>query len=125
MGITLAASESMIMKCLWDANQDLTVVELVDRLKIQYGKEYAVNTVSTFMTILMKKGFVTRYKTKHSHQYKPLITKEEYTNGQANSMKDEWYGGSVSGVMAALFKTSNISEEEIKVMRAILDEYSN
>ncbi len=125
MGIILAPSEAIIMKCLWDSKQDLTVVELVEKLREQYGKEYAVNTVSTFMTILMKKGFVTRYKTKHAHQYTPLISKEMYLNSQMNSVKEAWFEGSAYGMMASLVQMSDITSEEVHRLKELLDEYSN
>lgn len=126
MGITLAASEGLVMKCLWDSQQDLTVSELQSRLKTQYGREYALNTVATFMTILMKKGFVTRYKTKGSHQYKPLISKQEYLDSQNEETKREWYDGSVYGMLASIVKTSGgITSEEAQKMKELLDEYTN
>lgn len=125
MGTTLAASEGLIMKCLWDSKQDLTVAELVDRLKTLYNKEYAMNSVATFMTILMKKGFVTRYKIKGSYQYQPLISKQEYLDGQAEETRNDWYDGSVYGMMASLVKTSNgITEEEAQKLKELLDEYT-
>ena len=122
---TLAPSEALIMKCLWESHQDLTVLELTERLKNIYGKEYAVNTVSTFMTILMKKGFVNRYKKKHTHQYHPLISMDEYRQGHISDVKDEWYHGSTLGMMASLMQISDITPEEAKELRALLDEYSD
>lgn len=126
MGTTLAASEGLIMKCLWDSKQDLTVAELVDRLKTLYGKEYAMNSVATFMTILMKKGFVTRYKIKGSYQYQPLISKQAYLDSQTEEARNDWYDGSVYGMMASLVKTSGgITEEEAQKLKELLDEYTN
>ena len=121
----LAPSEALIMKCLWESHENLTVLELTERLKNIYGKEYAVNTVATFMTILMKKGFVSRYKKKHSHQYCPLISMEDYAQCQISDVKNEWYHGSTYGMMASLMQTSDITSEEVKELRTLLDEYSD
>lgn len=123
---TLAQSESLVMKCLWDSNQDLTVAELTERLKTIYGKEYASNTVATFVTILMKKGFIARYKIKGSYQHKPLISKQEYLDSQTEDTRKDWYDGSVYGMMASLVKTSGgITQEEALKIKELLDEYTN
>ena len=125
MKLSLAPSEGLIMKCLWESRQDLTVYELTERLREQYGKEYANNTVATFLTILMKKGFVSRYKKHHPHQYHPEITMEDYMEAQLEDLKDEWYDGSAFGMMASLVRTSDISENELKKLKEMLDEYSD
>ena len=62
MELTLAPAESLVMQCLWESGADLTVYEITKRLHEVYGKDYANNAVATFMTVLMKKGFVSRYK---------------------------------------------------------------
>lgn len=124
MVTALASSEGLIMRCLWDAQRDLTVAELVERLDTVYGKTYAVNTVSTFMTILRKKGFVSRYKIKHSYQYKPLISKEAYLKAQIGSVKEDWYAGSAYEMMAALVQTSSITKEDAEQLKELLDEYT-
>lgn len=122
----LAPSEGLIMKCLWDSKQDLTVSELVDRLKTNYGREYAVNTVGTFLKILGNKGFVSRYKIKGAHQYKALISKEDYVNSQSVERRMEWFDGSIYDSIASLVKTSGgIDQDTIERLKELLDEYSN
>lgn len=122
----LAPSEGLIMKCLWDSDQDLTVSEFVERLKTNYGREYAANTVATFLKILGNKGFVTRYKIKGAHQYKAIITKEEYLNSQSVETRMEWYGGAAYDAIASFVKTSGgIDPEDVMKLKELLDEYSN
>lgn len=122
----LAPSEGLIMKCLWDAKQDLTVSEFVERLKTNYGREYAANTVGTFLKILGNKGFVSRYKIKGAHQYKALITKEEYLESQSIETRMEWYEGSAYDAIASFVKSSGgIASEDVKKLKELLDEYTN
>lgn len=122
----LAPSEGLIMRCLWDSKQDLTVSEFVDRLKTNYGREYAANTVATFLKILGNKGFVTRYKVKGAHQYKAIISKEEYLNSQCLETRMEWFSGSAYDAIVSFVKTSGgIDSEDVKKLKELLDEYSN
>ena len=121
MELTLAPAESLVMQCLWESGADLTVYEITERLHEVYGKDYANNAVATFMTVLMKKGFVSRYKKHHSHQYHPEVTLDEFRNAQVNKMKNQWYHGSASGVLAALVETDDISPEDLQKMKELLD----
>ena len=113
------------MQCVWESGADLTVYEITERLHEVYGKDYANNAVATFMTVLMKKGFVSRYKKHHSHQYHPEVTLDEFRNAQVNKMKNQWYHGSASGVLAALVETDDISPEDLQKMKELLDGYNS
>ena len=58
----LSASETNIMKAIWDAKEDLSVPDLMEQMKVKYGKEYARTTVATFLLKLSGKGFVRTYR---------------------------------------------------------------
>lgn len=122
----LAPSEGLIMTCLWDSEEELTVSECVERLKTIYEREYAANTVTTFLKILERKGFVHRYKIKGAHQYKVLISKEEYLDAQSRHTRKRWFGGSPFASIASFIKTSDgIDPEDVVKLKEMLDEYSN
>ena len=115
MELTLAPAESLVMQCLWESGADLTVYEITERLHEVYGKDYANNAVATFMTVLMH----------HFHQYHPEVTLDEFRNAQVNKMKNQWYHGSASGVLAALVETDDISPEDLQKMKELLDGYNS
>lgn len=122
----LAPSEGLIMKCLWESKKDLTVSEFVERLKNHYEREYSANTVGTYLKILGHKGFVSRYKIKGAHQYKALISKEEYLGSQSIQTKKEWYNGSNYDMMACfVINSGGIDPEDAKRLKELLDEYTN
>ena len=54
----LSACETLIMKVVWDAKEDIAVQELIVQLKEQYGKDYARTTVVTFLGKMADKGCV-------------------------------------------------------------------
>ena len=76
----MTPAEEVIMQCLWESGEDLTVYELKERLKAYYGKDYADNAVATFMKNLLKRGLVSRYKKHHSYQWHVEIDMEAYRN---------------------------------------------
>lgn len=123
--LILTPAESLIMQCLWESGEDLTVYEITERLRDVYGKEYTNNAIATFMTVLRKKGVVSRYKKHHSHQYHPEITMDEYAKAQLGSIKDQWYHGSTKKLMASLVEISDITEDDVEELRGLLDDYSD
>lgn len=58
----LSPCEALIMKLIWEAPQDIPVQELIDRLRDDYGKDYARTTVVTFVGKLKDKRFVDTYR---------------------------------------------------------------
>ena len=45
----LSACETVIMKVIWDAVDDIALQQLIVDLREQYGKDYARTTVVTFL----------------------------------------------------------------------------
>ena len=45
----LSPCEALIMKLIWEAQQDIPVQDLIDQLRDDHGKEYARTTVVTFV----------------------------------------------------------------------------
>lgn len=125
MQIELTPTEEVLMQCLWESGQDLTVYEMTERLRDCYDREYAQNAVSTFMKTLLKKGAVSRYKKHHSHQYHPEMDMDAYREQQLKSFKRQWYQGSACSMMASLVKSSDISETELKKLKEMLNEYTD
>ena len=53
----LSDCETLIMKIIWDAKEDVAVQELIVRLRERFGKDYARTTVVTFLKKLSDKGY--------------------------------------------------------------------
>ena len=51
----MTPAEEVIMQCLWESGEDLTVYEITERLREHYGKDYANNAVATFMKNLLNR----------------------------------------------------------------------
>jgi len=70
--------EEMIMKVLWDAGEDLDLIQVTEQVRIRYGKVWKLQTVATFMTRLKNKGWINVYKIKRYSHYHPIIEIEAY-----------------------------------------------
>ena len=58
----LSACESVIMKVIWDAKEDIAVQEIIQELGIRFDKHYARTTVVTFLHKMAEKGYVSTYR---------------------------------------------------------------
>ena len=52
----LTAAETIVMKCIWDADHEMSLAEIVKNANEGYGKEWKPQTVSTYLAKLCLKN---------------------------------------------------------------------
>lgn len=104
----LTRAELEIMQVIWDKGKVL----VHDILNEMTEPKPAYNTVSTVVRILEKKGYVGHKAYGKTHEYYPLVEREEYTNGFMNSVLNNFFGGSVSQMMSFFTRNEKISLSE-------------
>lgn len=121
---SLSACETVIMKAIWDASEDIAIQDLINVLKEKYGKDYARTTVVTFLLKLSDKGYAKTYR-KGLYSYAHAIkTEEEYKQKMVQEEVDFWFQGNAANLMSALCKGRKLTKEEAKQIRSILDEFA-
>ncbi len=121
----LSACETLLMKIIWDAKEDIAVQELIVRLKQQFDKEYARTTVVTFLGKMAEKGFVSTYRVGKISYVHAQKDEESYKQKMLREETGFWFDGKPSQLMSALCDAQEISKEEIEKMRKMLDELDN
>lgn len=112
----LTKAEEQVMHILWDLKKAF-VKEIVAEFP---DPKPAYNTVSTIIRILEKKKIVGFKPFGRTHQYYPLITKEEYTRQTAKNLLEKYFGGSVERIVSHFVKEKDISVTELeKIMNEI------
>ena len=114
----LTRAELEIMQVIWDKGKVL----VHDILSEMSEPKPAYNTVSTVVRILEKKGYVGHKAYGKTHEYFPLVEREEYTNGDMNSVLNNFFGGSVSRMMSFFTRNEKISLSEADEILKILQE---
>lgn len=66
------------MKIIWDSTEDLALQEVMNGVNHENGKEWKPQTVSTFLSRLVKKGFLSMYRKGRYCYYQPLVSKDEF-----------------------------------------------
>ncbi|TRW27574.1 BlaI/MecI/CopY family transcriptional regulator [Flavobacterium zepuense] len=110
----LTNKEEEIMHILWKLEKAFVkdVLEEVKDDKPHY------NTLSTIIRNLEEKGYVGHNAYGNTHQYFPVITKEEYRKGFMSNAIENYFGNSYKSMISFFAKEEKISADEL---REILD----
>ena len=79
----LTAAETIVMKCIWDADHEMSLAEIVKNANEGYGKEWKPQTVSTYLAKLCLKNYIQMKRAGRTITYEILITEEDYKSEQA------------------------------------------
>ena len=105
----LTRAEDEIMQILWKIDQGF-VKEIIEEIP---EPKPAYNTVSTIVRILVKKGFVKFKAHGKTHEYRPAIPKEEYSQFYLNKFVGKYFSGSFENLVSFFAKENNLSIGEI------------
>lgn len=106
----LTEKEEEVMRKLWNKNE-MIAREVWD----QYPEPRPhFNTVLTFLRILEQKGWVKHRTIGNTNLYSAIVSKEEVGKKSLKNLIQNFFNGSVAGMVNALLKDENLSEEEIK-----------
>lgn len=112
----LTKAEEQIMQILWEIEKGF----VKDILKHFPEPRPAYNTVSTIIRILQEKGFVSHTAYGRTHEYFPVVSKEEYTKSQMSSLVKNYFSNSFEKMVSFFAREKKISlremEEIVKLM---------
>jgi len=85
----------------------------------------AYTTVATVLSVLEKKGFVTRKKIGNVNLFLPEISKKEYTGFQFKTLLSDYFNGSFPKLATFFAKENNLSITELEEMLKITESELN
>lgn len=117
----LTRAEEQLMQVLWQLKKAY-VKEIIDQLP---EPKPAYNTVSTFIRILETKGFVGHTAYGKSHEYHPLVSKEQYQNFAADKLLNGYFDNSVKRMFSFFVQKEKIdmneADEILKLIEKLKD----
>lgn len=116
--INLSNSEWMIMKCLWDKTP-LTVTQIAKAMEDKVG--WAKSTTKTLISRMEAKGYLRYEEGGKAREYYPSVQRSEAVLAETKSFLSRLYNGSLGMMINTLVDHHNLSQQEIKELRAILD----
>lgn len=96
MGLAhLTECEQQVMKILWEAERELGLMEVMQRVNETYHRDWKPQTVSTFLARLVKKSYLESYRQGRVFYYRILVSMEDYVAKMTRQFVDLWYQGDV------------------------------
>jgi BlaI family transcriptional regulator, penicillinase repressor len=118
---TLTKAEEEVMQIIWNLGRCL-VRDIIEQLG---DPDMPHSTVSSVVRILEKKGFVDHKAYGKTHEYFPIVTKEEYADHGVKSMVEKYFGGSPRQLVSYLVQSKDIDLAELKDLMKTLDKTKN
>ena len=119
--LELSECELIVMKCIWDEGTPVTCAQIMEQLEEKYALDYKDTTVYTFLKNLKDKGFV-KSERKGVTYYTALKDEEEYKEEVLRKTEKFWFGGSSLQMISTLLRTGDVSDEERKEIKRMIDE---
>lgn len=117
----LTECEVLVMKVIWESGEVMSVQEITSRINLKYKKDWKLQTVSTFLSRAVRKGYLEMKRNGRSFDYYPLVSEEEYGRREIVKCVDSWGGGRFGNLIASFAETGKLSEEEKTHIRRMLD----
>ena len=117
--MVLSDGEWRIMNLLW-ADAPQRVPELTEALAKDTGWSRA--TVNMMLQRLEDKGAVRMETFGRNKAYWPVLSQSDARQKETKRFLDRLYGGSLGMMVSSLAGQQALSEEDIRALRAILDE---
>ncbi len=114
----LTEVELELMNILWKLGEG-TVKDVLNEL--EENRNLAYTSASTILRILEKKKFVESRKEGRTHIYIPQVEKSKYEAVSLNHLVKNVFEDTPSSMVARLVYNKNISSQELKKIKEILD----
>jgi len=114
----LTKAEEQVMQILWQLGKGF----VKDILEHFPEPKPAYNTVSTIVRILEKKSFVSYNAYGKTHEYYPLITKDEYKKNFLQQFVKNYFGNSLQELVSFFAQDESITEDELGEIIKIIDQ---
>ncbi|MDD3739801.1 MAG: BlaI/MecI/CopY family transcriptional regulator [Bacteroidales bacterium] len=113
----LTKAEEQIMQILWKLEKGF-VNDIISEMA---EPKPAYNTVSTIVRILETKGFVSHKAYGKTHEYFPLISKEEYKEGSLSKLVTDYFDNSYKKLVSFFAGAEKLSKEELEEMKRMIE----
>ncbi|RYZ93999.1 MAG: BlaI/MecI/CopY family transcriptional regulator [Sphingobacteriaceae bacterium] len=117
----LTRAEEQLMQVLWQLKKGY-VKEVIEQLP---EPKPAYNTVSTIIRILETKGFVGHNAYGKSHEYYPVISKEQYQNFASDKLLSGYFDNSVNRMLSFFVKKEKIDLKEADEIMKLIEKLKN
>jgi BlaI family transcriptional regulator, penicillinase repressor len=117
----LTNAEEQIMQVLWKIEKGF-VKDILEQFN---NPKPAYNTISTVVRILETKGMVSHKTYGNSHQYYPLVSKNEYSKSHLSKFASNYFDNSIKDLVSFFSENNKLSVNEIDETIKLLNDLKN
>ncbi len=117
----LPGAELKVMMAVWNGKEYPVSTARLHKI-LELEKPWSTSALQTLLNRLIARGFLRSEKRGKNRCYTPLIGEEEYLADENRSMLEKLNGNSVTRLVASLYDSHSITEEDLKELRAFLEE---
>ena len=118
----ISDSEKYIMDVLWKAAPQ-SAKSIISEL--DSGLEWQDKTVKTLINRLLKKEAIGYEKDGREYLYFPLLKEADYISVASENFLERVFNGKVTNLVAAFAKREDLSEEDVKDLRELVNQLEN
>jgi BlaI family penicillinase repressor len=115
----ISDAEWEVMKVLW-AKTPCTANEVIEALEDQ--TDWKPKTVRTLLNRLAQKQAISYSQENRVYAYFPLVSEDECVKSETESFLKRIYGGAFKPLLVNFLKDDQLSPEDIKELKNILDD---
>jgi BlaI family penicillinase repressor len=107
------------MDAVWSA-APITASDVIDSLSPRFG--WSANTIKTMLNRLVKKRALKFEQDGKRYLYRPAVSREACVRVESRSFLQRVFGGDVAPMLAHFVEDAQLSPEQLKQLRKLLDQ---
>lgn len=115
--MNLSKKEEEVMEVIWSKGKAYAK----DIIDAAAEPKPAATTIATLLKRMYDKGFIDYEQQGNSRLYFPLVKKDDYFSKEVKGMISNFFNNSVSQFASFFAKSNNMSMEELKKLRDVID----
>lgn len=113
----LTDSEEIVMKAVWDCKKEPMLSDVVEIVNGIYGKDWKPQTVSTFLSKLVRKDFLKLQRNGKIYTYKVLVKAEVYRRKLYKQHISFWNHNDIIEFVTEMVKNKDLTLEDIEEVK--------
>lgn len=119
----LTRAELEVMQVIWDKG-DVFLNEIYESFPEGENRP-AYSTISTFVRILQKKGYIDYKPFNKAHRYFALVSKEDYTHGFMQNVMRNFFDNSPSHLFSFFADRGKLTAKQYEELKAVAEKIVN
>ncbi len=115
----LTESEELVMKAVWDCKKEPVLSDVLDRVNDYYGKEWKSQTVSTFLSKLVRKEYLKLIRNGKIYTYKVLVPESTYRKKLYKQHISFWNHNDIVEFVAEMISNNDLTLEDIEAAKKL------